>query len=168
MKLRIRNPQGGSGDDFYLVTKNPSDGEIENALRNPIPRNGGCLVGDVVFYWGDREYTPHLKLYLGVPNSFAVLLDTYQKSWIRVNSGRSDLFLLCPDITPDTWWKLPNCAFVSYETAIQSVKSFAVLEERCAGLGFEETKEAVEELTRTEWQALGEENNFDIFEDRFD
>lgn len=167
MKMRIRNPDKADKDNFYLENEEPSEVEIRYALENPKPQNGGCLVGDVTFFWPNRDFTPFVRFYLGLPERVMAFCDTHPSSWVMKGRGNERIFSLCPDITPDTWWRTPQNTGLEVDEAIEMLQGFAELEVATQGCSFEETCERVNEWIGNLWFELGPDHQFDIYEDAF-
>lgn len=169
MILRRRNPDKGA-EAFYIDNANPAQADIEWALQNPTPREGGCLVGDVMLMMncGLRDTPPSiiLRFYLGVPNRIAVICEYLLADWVKVGRGRSDLFLLCPNSGADEWWwKLPHHAFLPIEESIKVAGEFVLLEEKLACSN--SASDVVDAWLDGSWLRLGEENRFMLEEDVF-
>lgn len=108
-----------------MFVDSPSKTEIEEAILAPKAPGGLCLYGDLEIYSHNRS----LRFYLGAPGRAVIVYKedvlAADNEWIRNDpDGRNDVFLICPDMAPDEFYKWPHSVFVSCGDAIETACSF--------------------------------------------
>jgi len=127
--LRIRNPNRDQlKSKHYVLIESPSRADPESAILHPTAAGGIPLIGDVCLY-PDRligkEGMPMMKVYSGLPERSLVILDrTHRDIVVKTCGDRTDIFVLCPDHTPDTYHRIPYGAFIPREEALVIASNF--------------------------------------------
>ena len=165
MTLRVRNDDFSQSSSFYAEYKDPTLDLIKETIANPVTENGFCLVGDVSFYWGDRDSTPFLRLYLGIPNRIIVMLQSPPSTWCKIGNGNEEVCFLCPDITPDLWWKIPQNLSVEEDELLVIIQEFVKLEDQTLGLEYEKTMSKINNWLDGSWVEMDTKHELDILED---
>ena len=127
--LRIRNTDREKlKSEHYLFIENPGLPALEDAILNPKAAGGVPLIGDVCLY-PDRPIgkagMPMMTIYSGIPERSAVILERdYRDVLVKTCDDRSDIFVLCPDHTPDTYHRIPYSAFIPRSEALDIATDF--------------------------------------------
>lgn len=129
--LRLRNPDREKlKSEHYLFIENPERSDLEEAILNPKAAGGVPLIGDVCLY-PDRpigkEGMPMMIVYSGIPERSVVILDrAHRDVAVKTCEDRNDVFILCPDHTPDTYHRIPYSAFIPRSDALKIASDFLI------------------------------------------